>query len=184
MCSHYVYSTPMNNETGVTEMRIETQGDAARHILAETEKLKALCDTYHKEFGERGFDYMSSSLTDAIHDSSMEYIIEREEEALHENDRPDWMAKHFGMKFSSWSPCITYSFEHNDISCGTKHFYVHADSLHILEPKVGDLLNHHVHGPYIATEKEMPIPELFLAHKGNYIIQRNGIPFMWPEQEA
>lgn len=79
------------------------------------------------------------------------------------------------------------------VSASTSHkFYIHPDSLHILEPQVGDVIE--------TYDKRTSIPKvggalkrvrgvnfaehLFAAQGVNgRIIQRNGKPFFWPECE-
>ncbi len=101
------------------------------------------------------------------------------------------MAKDFGMefirKFEKWEP---EGLIHLPSGSGYK-IYVHADSLELLEPQVGDTLTnlgaigwrlsaiegdklifHDGHGIAFGRKKEMQI------------IQRNGKPFHWPEVEA
>lgn len=128
-----------------------------------------------------------------------------------------YMAKHFGMKlearhtdeqmaeydilesdrwFDWWDSCIVDGWEHEIetvsdavayIKDASSKIYVHPDSLHLLEPKVGDLI--------LEPEKDTGARiELSSAYHWNKsfdweqrqpakIIQRNGLPFMWPEQE-
>lgn len=92
-----------------------------------------------------------------------------------------WMAKHFGMRFY----CDTFEpFEYegaNDIlqDMGEdEKACVHPDSLHLLEPQVGDLMrgSNNTAAMYFTGEVE-PKPT---AH----IVQRNGKPFHWPEREV
>lgn len=108
-----------------------------------------------------------------------------------------WMAKHFGMVFTRWSDGVS---EWEGRLCGTdalqefegcRHFVIHPDSLHLLEPQVGDIgiqpdeaCGEYRNGRwrsfsscgrdcYGLSEKERIS-----------IIQRNGIAFHWPESEA
>ncbi len=65
-------------------------------------------------------------------------------------------------------------------------FYIHPNSLHLLEPQVGDVI-------YFKTKKgDLILHETItglepnsklLIEQGAKIIQRNGIAFMWPEVE-
>ncbi len=57
--------------------------------------------------------------------------------------------------------------------------FIHPESLHLLEPQVGDLLNS---GEVIRNS--IAVATLNdLERCGVRIIQHNGIPFMWPETE-
>lgn len=63
-----------------------------------------------------------------------------------------------------------------------KKYYLHPNTLHLLQPQVGDVLlsDWPEHG------KENPEPFYFFEGRGVYdchTIQRKGIPFMWPEAE-
>lgn len=86
-----------------------------------------------------------------------------------------WMAKHFGMWFTRESFHITLCdildsiYEADPAKC-----YIHPDSMRLLEvnPKTDLTL------AGIANAMEAMPPN------ANRIIQRNGIPFMWPEGEA
>lgn len=51
--------------------------------------------------------------------------------------------------------------------------YIHPDSLHLLEPRVGDLVT------YAVGE----VMRLHPTKRTYQVIQRNGIPFHWPELE-
>lgn len=112
-----------------------------------------------------------------------------------------WMAKHFGMEFVD----LENVFEAIDdfVHVIVEHdgpFEVHPDSLHLLEPQVGDLCffwdseydrndaalveQIDAHGCRWITDR-FDIRE---CKEGNdsfrSIIQRNGIAFHWPEQSS
>ena len=116
-----------------------------------------------------------------------------------------WMAKHFGMKFEieydtlyfgegdhkgkriNVNPLMTLKFNKDAFDSKTLEWVISTDSLHLLEPQVGDL--------WIATAPDTESEFWYLSHKmmqaeilrempSNFVcIQRNGIPFMWPAGE-
>jgi hypothetical protein len=112
-----------------------------------------------------------------------------------------WMSKHFGMKFNE-----PYDFavmiRMYDMSRGKKQdikYYIHPDSLHLLEPMEGDYVT--VFGAprwvryAMRTENKITVqydvdgPEQIFSQsevaKGiPRIIQRSGKAFHWPESEA
>ena len=66
------------------------------------------------------------------------------------------------------------------IGCGD-HFYVAPDSLHLLQPREGDLYACDTGCGWLATTPG----ESWKRQVGHFrIIQRNGIAFHWPESEA
>lgn len=104
-----------------------------------------------------------------------------------------WMAKHFGMRMSYRNGC-----EINRIICNSEEsqawqkIYLHPDSEESLSIQPGDVFveggnvgivpidDNNAQGEAYFCGTEIP------ASMGNelvYIIQRNGIPFMWPECE-
>lgn len=102
------------------------------------------------------------------------------------------MAKHFGMRviWNDWTGSATgdLPLEFDDLVSEIQNgfirqFYVHPDSLHLLEPRDGDFFTKH-------WSKGMP--SLFTYHTDGgagfdercRIIQRDGKPFYWPESEA
>lgn len=97
-----------------------------------------------------------------------------------------WMAKHFGMRFSGWDAeyvlsdffCLDDGYEISERECS---YYIHPDSLHLLEPKDGDLLEWD-YGAGVVGYKG-GCGEGQFGDRVRSIIQRNGIPFMWPETE-
>jgi hypothetical protein len=113
-----------------------------------------------------------------------------------------WMAKHFGMEFentSEWDGEFDLGFFEvspygDEISSGIDvgikdKYFIHPDSLHLLDPKAGDLVD----GIRIGTVFEVNGNELSVdVHGGDWemdadrvtILQRDGKPFFWPEVEA
>lgn len=73
--------------------------------------------------------------------------------------------------------------------CEDEHFYIHPDSLHLLEPKVGDVISGLAGGGKLYNRIIQEVVEgaeenaAALISKGCAIIQRNGIAFIWPESE-
>lgn len=87
-----------------------------------------------------------------------------------------WMAKHFGMEYD-------FS-EHKFYGWTTEHqlplekYYIHPDSLHLLKLQIGDLVQQDSeYSFFVISEEDAKKLEIY------EIIQRNGIPFMWPETE-
>ncbi len=104
-----------------------------------------------------------------------------------------WMLKHFGMRF----PCNGVNHQYKEYGIGGlvaqlggkktrqkvfERFFIHSDSLNLLEPKIGDVG---------CDEKGYPCSrddgqwwgwdgEPIVSAR---IIQRNGISFMWPEHD-
>lgn len=122
-----------------------------------------------------------------------------------------WMATHFGMDIRLEDPegqgfleatLILGLREWRDAiaACADLKFFIHPDSLHLLEPGAGDLFRFGTHGPIFkcipdlddrgAKLGNIPTPpqwEVSCAREKNggriRVLQRNGIPFMWPESE-
>lgn len=101
-----------------------------------------------------------------------------------------WMAKHFGMAFDIFAQPSGVRVEKEKSTAkyiamlgDAYRCYIHPDSLHLLEPKVGDLLldDDPTDGANRTWHLE-GMPDAIKA-KWNIIIQRNGIAFMWPEVE-
>lgn len=111
-----------------------------------------------------------------------------------------WMAKHFGMKFNhpesdKFAPIGTSdaidAFINGQQEDG--RFMVHPDSLHLLEPKAGDLVDFgwiHLCGQsfhelsQLKTSFEQFCEESTCDYDSHRIIQRNGKAFHWPESGA
>lgn len=84
----------------------------------------------------------------------------------------------------SESTILIFKHERNYTEDARPPFYIHPDSLHLLEPQDGDL---------ILTTDRGGTKALFFVDEHTFdfikrcktfnIIQRNGIPFMWPESE-
>lgn len=113
-----------------------------------------------------------------------------------------WMAKHFGMQYATEHKEDRLYDWPTEIRMPLERYVIHPDSLHLLEPMVGDLFVGH-NGLMRADETMYPkqgggwesgvcyrivdyrnryLPEAWGDEKK--IIQRNGIPFMWPEKET
>lgn len=114
-----------------------------------------------------------------------------------------WMSKHFRMRFRIKS-AEEGTFQEAYIEAYANHihwspvgwmgcdqrFYIHPDSLYLLEPRLGDIgepvldsVFGHFDAVRLSTAHELaetisPLP------KFSRIIQRNGVAFMWPEREA
>lgn len=119
-----------------------------------------------------------------------------------------WMAKHFGMKFldsprQKYKTCQFRQASAHDHYDGTVwaeiidhedvKVYIHPDRLHLLEVRDGDLRVRdgdlfRAELQYGMADGHPHLVEVFLDEDGDYgsiprIIQRNGIPFHWPEFE-
>lgn len=101
-----------------------------------------------------------------------------------------WMAKHFEMKFEAPDdgPPLDLLGVILCADMGMERFDIHPDSLYLLEPQDGDLVSIN-DGESAALIKGDGFLETFKAmrpqfYKSETIIQRNGIPFMWPQQKA
>jgi hypothetical protein len=124
-----------------------------------------------------------------------------------------WMAKHFAMELY----CVNddnemaeydldesereYPFAHAMIDDGCtaetwgviineslgRRAYVHPDSLHILEPKLGDVLYSRVGGGVsveeMLSEERASQTGPHIIQRGGKVIQRNGKLFFWPESD-
>jgi hypothetical protein len=112
-----------------------------------------------------------------------------------------WMAKHHGMKCRVEDKGDTeYQWvDMRNVSCyfvmEEAAYYIHPDSLHLLEPKVGDLiLKEGFNDPMLVKDIIAGDVLCKIGWDGSIerctdkgyckIIQRNGIPFMWPESDA
>ncbi len=108
-----------------------------------------------------------------------------------------FMAKNFGMKFESEaSGEIYYDFKYGIIeteSLWDEGFYIHPDSLPLLEPMAGDLGLDSEGEPHIYLKESGQKPRWHLYTTYDFpeyrpsaiqIIQRDGKAFHWPEKEA
>jgi hypothetical protein len=108
-----------------------------------------------------------------------------------------WMVKHHGVNLNwggdsgtlhypepSWG-AILYTLMDYDTICGISNvdkFYLDSASLHLLEPQIGDL--------YFSTEDQIAfrltddLCKKWSVRPAGEIVQRAGIAFHWPEQEA
>lgn len=113
-----------------------------------------------------------------------------------------WMAKHFGMRFNGWQQggIVSHSYRPGECDLSPEgcfrapemlllgeRFYIHFDSMHLLQPQVGDVASRRhtelgranriwfrINSDYQASA---------LRQTGTSIIQRSGWAFMWPERE-
>ncbi len=98
-----------------------------------------------------------------------------------------WMAKYFGMNFDATDDGYSWKDYH---LLTAERFYIHPDSMHLLEPKSDDLVLHNNkvgYIPSILSQLGSPVgtpPLDFAKYKDAKIIQRNGIAFHWPKEEA
>lgn len=93
-----------------------------------------------------------------------------------------WMQDKFNMRFCD--------FDGNEVTLNAFGFirvYIHPDSLHIIYPREGDLVHAYDMSRDVITHfilGKAPPVGWHLALIGSYkIIQRNNIPFHWPEVE-
>jgi len=87
-----------------------------------------------------------------------------------------WMQDKFGVKFELFENCpIDYAVER---LLKNRKYYIHSDSLGILEPQVGDLVQGKLSGPEYFIYEDISVSEMVKK-----IIERNGVAFMWPEIE-
>lgn len=97
------------------------------------------------------------------------------------------MALDFGMKFKKRNGLwLTESLP--QIAGASYQIEVAEESLHLLEPQVGDILRGDEHN--VPSIRFMDVPDAeqmgagaAMMRRGFKIIQRNGIPFHWPEVE-
>lgn len=112
-----------------------------------------------------------------------------------------WMAKHFGMKLLSGTDL------HGLVDAGARfidcddtfrelwqhdfsylgNLYIHPDSLPLLESRLGDVLYTRINSGAVSVEEFLSDERAsqtgpYLISRGGRIIQRNGIPFFWPEK--
>lgn len=98
-----------------------------------------------------------------------------------------YMAKYFGFNFET--SIVDKSLDILDQIDSVQKFYLHPDSLHLLEAQVGDVFfNKESNGvalisvlakAMLTSENE----EIMKAKNDIKIIQRNGVAFIWPEIE-
>jgi len=110
-----------------------------------------------------------------------------------------WMAKHYGMKlqfsvghnytghiYTSANDILEYGAACFQSSGIDRFYYIHPDSLNLLEIKEKDYINDDgclgavwkTNGKLVYTEGDYEFPAT------GKIIQREGIPFMWPKKES
>jgi hypothetical protein len=114
-----------------------------------------------------------------------------------------WMAKRFGMRFPKaksghYKPSTLaahQNWKERGFQTQPDKYYIHPDSLHLMEPQVGDMISHFglrawridSMDDYAYFHPNMPnesIGRFTLKADKPTIIQRNGMAFMWPESEA
>lgn len=98
-----------------------------------------------------------------------------------------WMERHHGMSFymNGYKIAQPTAFCHDVIEedkCNGRpeKYYIYPDSLHLLEPKVGDMI-HAKPSPYLSFLWSRSCRSS--VYENITIIQRNGLAFMWPEVE-
>jgi hypothetical protein len=118
-----------------------------------------------------------------------------------------WMSKHFGMRLEGNVSEHNESVEFGRFTCAARPYetlwghvvkaaedesrkwYIHPDSLHLLEPRAGDLVTCIGVTGWMIDRIEA---RLYYTHNAAgqecsgkiddaRILQRNGTPFMWPE---
>jgi len=117
-----------------------------------------------------------------------------------------WMADKYGMAFQSASrgdypymgmekgniydvnPLHNMQESYRMNNLFVEHYYIHPDSLSILEPQVGDLISiNNGESASIVTHQEFLEQIESMKHQFSSplkIIQRNNTVFMWPEKES
>lgn len=95
-----------------------------------------------------------------------------------------WMAKHFGMEFTEgfWPSNDIAMIRWANKLVTAEEFYIHPDSLNLLKPQIGDIIDSGAIQGNVSRENMQLAIEL-IENGGGQIIQRNGTPFMWPEVE-
>lgn len=111
-----------------------------------------------------------------------------------------WMAKRFGMRFGFYDQRgdfreyeVPITGDDDEWRSDRGRFYIVADSLSLLEPRPGDVLmrdgvQEHItaHNLFLFVHRAPDTEWLFegFARNGGRIIQRDGKPFHWPEEEV
>lgn len=91
-----------------------------------------------------------------------------------------WQCVRHGMKFENDNPSIGLDWLSGKVLYYGERYYIHPDSLHLLEPQKDD-------GIEFESDTEQYLYFWGAGHGLNElekIIQRNGIPFHWPKSEA
>ena len=87
-----------------------------------------------------------------------------------------WMSKHFGMRFESQT---RLNEKGTNIVVVTDKWYIMPESLHLLEPLDGDIME-------CCGQPTRNFNGVITRHKkkrGDKIIWRNNLAFIWPERE-
>jgi hypothetical protein len=115
-----------------------------------------------------------------------------------------YMSQHFGMKFASQFAMILFDvggvFSEPRVTSPIGKFYLHADSLRLLDPQLGDIVLYGIHNSTYAEELPVSVDTVRWTRQLvdgcienvihpekrhiRQVIQRNGLAFMWPESEA
>lgn len=104
-----------------------------------------------------------------------------------------WMAKHHDMQFHTGGGdfCLFElhaggeGYKENHHGINVKHWYIHPDSVHLLEPRILDVLHQKsnaggVYSDTMQNDSQLEAARSFIK-RGAKIIQRSGKPFFWPE---
>lgn len=95
-----------------------------------------------------------------------------------------WMARTYGVIFEDYAG---FRFKEEDTFWHLeplRKLFVHKDSIHLFEPKNGDIGDIEGWGP-VTFSRDRWISGGIVISNGIYkIIQRNGIAFMWPETDS
>lgn len=104
-----------------------------------------------------------------------------------------WMQEYYDMLFDVCPQVMARNFARGETICQQSRFYIHPDSLHLLEPQVGDIfinVGSDLLNGVTRWESPQKMDKGCLEIHNKYskdtlakIIQRNGIAFMWPEVE-
>jgi hypothetical protein len=99
-----------------------------------------------------------------------------------------WMMKHFGMRFVNHNNGIEITLENvlrHALTGNICGIHIHPDSLYLLEPQSGDIVNYlYAGGSHLTGGFGVE----YLSHDGvleedEKVILRNGVPFHWPHSE-
>ncbi len=113
-----------------------------------------------------------------------------------------WMWKHFGMEFEGADTIIIEideilsaalkPYDKRIDYCVPQIMYIHPDSLHLLEPMVGDVVIEERHDGRFSNDilednEDFPwaltVKKISKMRMKPWIVQRNGLPFHWPLSE-
>ena len=101
-----------------------------------------------------------------------------------------WMSKHFNINIEWADGTISDDYTGDNIVYYEKHlgtespYYIHPDSVHILNPQVGDVIYIKLDGGGVGIWETVDAEDSqYSINRGGKIIQRNNTAFMWPEVE-